>query len=107
MPVGGGAQDGDALLVQELRQGDGGLAAEGHHHTHGVLHFNDPHHILRGEGLKVQPVGGVIVGGDGLRVVVDDDHVIAQLFQGLDTVDGAVIKFNALADPNGAGPPGR
>ena len=102
--VGGGAQNGDALLVQELRQGDGGLAAEGHHHTHGVLHFNDPHHILRGEGLKVQPVGGVIVGGDGLRVVVDDDHVIAQLFQGLDTVDGAVIKFNALADPNGAGP---
>ena len=69
-----------------------------------MLHFNDPHHILRGEGLKVQPVGGVIVGGDGLRVVVDDDHVIAQLFQGLDTVDGAVIKFNALADPNGAGP---
>ena len=70
----------------------------------GLLDVDDVQHILGGQGLEVQPVAGVEVGGDGLRVVVDDDHVIAQLFQGLDTVDGAVIKFNALADPNGAGP---
>ena len=77
--VGGGAQDGDALLVQELGEGDGGLATEGHHHAHGLFHLDDPHHVLRGEGLEVQPVGGAVVGG-------------------------AVVKLDALADADGAGP---
>ena len=101
--LGAGAQDGDAAAVQELGQLDGGLAAEGHHHPHRLLHGDDVHDILRVQGLEVQPVGGVVVGGDGLRVVVDDDHVIAQLLQRPDAVDGGVVELNALADADGAG----
>ena len=101
--LGGGAQDGDAVAVQEFRQLDGRLAAEGHHHPHRLLHGDDVHDILRVQGLEVQPVGGVVVGGDGLRVVVDDDHVVAQLLQGPHAVDGGVVELDALADADGAG----
>ena len=61
------------------------------------------HDVLRAEGLEVQAVGGVVVRGDGLRVVVDDDHLIAQLLQRPDAVDGGVVELNALADADGAG----
>ncbi len=101
--LGGGAQDGDAVAVQELRQLDGRLAAEGHHHANRLLHCDDVHDVLRVQGLEVQPVGGVVVGGDRLRVVVDDDHVVAQLLQRPDAVDGGVVELDALADADGTG----
>ncbi len=101
--LGGGAQDGDALSVQELGELDGGLTAEGHHHPHGLFHLDNVHHVLGVQGLEVEAVGGVVVRGDGLRVVVDNDHVIAQLLEGPDAVDGGVVELDALADPDGAG----
>ena len=100
--LGAGAQDRDTVAVQELGELDGRLAAEGHHHTHGLLHLDDVHDILGEQGLEVQTVGGVIVRGDGLGVVVDDDYFIAQFLQGPDAVDGGVVKLNALADADGA-----
>ena len=101
--VGRGAQNVDAQAVQILGKLDCGLAAEGHHHADGLLHPENVAHILGAQGLKIQPVGGVIVGGDGLRVVVDNDHVIAQLPQGPDAVNAAVVKLDALTDADGAG----
>ena len=101
--VGRGTQDGDAVLVQIFGQRDGCLAAESDHDAHGLLDLDDPHDIFRGQRLKVQSVRRVIVGGNRFRVVVDDDHVIAQLLQSLDAVDGAVIELNALTDAVGAG----
>ena len=91
------------MAVQELGQLDGRLAAEGHHHAHGLLHLDDVHDILGEQRLKVQTVGGVIVRGDGLRVVVDDDHLVAQLLQRPDAVDGGVVELDALTDADGAG----
>ena len=101
--LGGGAQNGDALLVQELGELNGGLPAEGHHHPHGLFHLNNVHHVLGVQGLEIEAVGGVVVGRDGFRVVVDNHHVVAQLFQRPDAVDGGVIELNALADADGAG----
>ena len=101
--VGRGAQNVDAQVIQILGELDGGLTAEGHHHADGLLHPEDIAHILGAQRLKVQAVGGVIVGGDSLRVVVDDDHVIAQFPQGPHAVDAAVVKLDALADADGAG----
>ena len=37
------------------------------------------HNVLGGQRLKVELVGGVVVGGHGLRVAVDDDGLKAQL----------------------------
>ena len=101
--VGRGAQNVDAQVIQILGELDCGLTAEGHHHADGLFHPEDIAHILGAQRLKVQAVGGVIVGGDSLRVVVDDDHVIAQLPQGPHAVDAAVVKLDALADADGAG----
>ena len=101
--VGGGAQDGDVVGRQGLGELDGRLAAESHHHADGLLDVDDVQHVLGGQGLKVQPVAGVKVGGHGFRVVVDDDHLIPQLPQGHDTVDAGVVELNALADADGAG----
>ena len=87
----------------DLSQLDGRLSAEGHHHADGLLDPDDVHHVLRVQGLKIQAVGGVVVGGDGLRVVVDDDHVVAHFPKGPDGVDGAVVELDALADADRAG----
>ena len=101
--VGAGAQNGDSLAVQVLGELDGGLTAESYHHAHWLLHLENVHHILPAQRFKVEPVGGIVVGGDGLRVVVDDDHIIAHFLEGPDAVNTAVVKFNALADSDGAG----
>ena len=101
--VGGGAQNGNSLFGEKARQLDGRLAAEGHHHAHRLLHLDNIPDVFRAEGLEVEPVGGVIVGGDGLGVVVHDDHVVAHLPQGPDAVDRAVVELDALPDPDGAG----
>mgnify|MGYP007012691932 CR=1 FL=1 len=91
------------MLGQGLGQLDGRLAAESHHHADGLLDVDDVQHILGGQGLEVQPVAGVKVGGHGLRVVVDDDHLVPQLAQGHDAVDAGVVELDALADADGAG----
>ena len=79
------------------------MAAEGHHHAHRLLHGDDVHDVLREKRLEIQPVGSIIVRGHCLRVVVHNDHVIAQLLQRPHAVDGGVVELNALADPDGAG----
>ena len=91
------------MAVQELGELDGRLAAESHHHAHGLLHLDDVHDILGEQRLKVQAIGGVIVCGDGLGVVVDDDYFVAQLLQRPDAVDGGIVELDALTDADGAG----
>ena len=101
--LGAGTQDRDTVAVQELGELDGRLAAEGHHHAHGLLHLDDVHDILGEQRLKVQAIGGVIVRGDGLGVVVDDDYLVAQFLQRPDAVDGGIVELDALTDADGAG----
>ena len=90
------------MFVQELGQLDGRLPAEGHHHADGLFHVDDVHHVFGAKRLEVQPVGGVVVGGHGFGVVVDDDHVVAHFPQRPYAVNGAVIELDALADADGA-----
>ena len=91
------------MAVQEFGELDGRLAAEGHHDAYRLLHLDDVHHILREQRLEVQAVGGIVVSGNRFRVVVDNDHLIAQLLQRPDAVDGGVVKLDALPDADGAG----
>jgi hypothetical protein len=39
------------------------------------LDVADLQHVLDGQRLEVEPVGGVVVGGDRLRVAVDHDRL--------------------------------
>ena len=66
----------------------------------GVDHLE---HVLEGERLEVQPVGGVVVGGDRLGVAVDHHRLVAGVAQGEAGVHAGVVELDALADPVGPG----
>ena len=99
---GGSSQDLDAVLLQVGSQVQRGLAAELGDNAHGLLLLVDAQNVLQRQGLEVELVRGVVVGGDGGGVAVDDDGLEAQLLQSQRGVDGAVVELDALADPVGA-----
>ncbi len=72
---------GTPVAVQRLGEVDRRLPAELHDHAVRLLVLDDVEHVLDRQRLEVEPVGGVEVGGDGLRVVVDDDRLVARLPQ--------------------------
>ena len=86
------------MAVERLRECDGGLPAEGDHDADGLLDVDDLQHVLGRERLEIQPVGGVVVRGDGLGVVVDDDDVVAHGLERPHAVDGRIVKLDALPD---------
>ena len=86
-----------------LGQLDGGLAAELDHTGVGLFGGDDVVHALRVQRVEVEAVAGVKIGGDGLRVIVDEDGFAAVLFQRPDAVDRAVVELDALTDADGAG----
>ena len=58
----------------------------------------DAQYILKGQGLKIQLVRGVIVCGNRFRITVDNDRLKAQFFQRQRCVNTAVVKLNTLSD---------
>ena len=62
----------------------------------------DGEDVLKGEGLEVELVGGVVVGGDGFGVAVDHDGLVAHFAECECGVDAAVVEFDALSDAVGA-----
>ena len=97
------SNDVHAPVVEALRQIHRGLAAQGDNDPLRVLQMDDVHHVLCRQRLKVQLVRRGVVRGDGFGVVVDDNGLIAHLLNGVDGVNGGIVKFHALADANGAG----
>ena len=79
-----------------------GLAAELEYHPGGALLVVDVGHILHGERFEVEAVGGVVVGGHGLRVAVDHDRLVAAFAQGVRRLAATVVELDALADAVGA-----
>ena len=65
--------------------------------------MDDVHDVLTGERLEVELVSRGIVGGDGLRIVVDDDGLEAELPDRPHGMDRGVVKLDALPNANGAG----
>ena len=74
------------------------LAAELHDHALGLLDVDHLEHVLDGQRLEVEPVGGVVVGRDRLRVAVDHHRVAADLAHGHRGVHAAVVELDPLAD---------
>ena len=60
--------------------------------------------VLEGEGLEVQLVGDVEVGGYGLGIRVHHDGLVARFPQSQGGGDAAVVELNSLADAVGAAP---
>src|SRR5829696_6285060 len=100
--VGRGAEDSHSCLFQLVRQLQGTLAAELQDDPFGLLALYDLEHVFCGERLEVQACRGVVVGGDGLRVGVDHDRIVAALRESVTGVDAGVVELDALADAVGA-----
>ena len=94
--VGACAEDVDAVLAHELRELYSGLTAESDDDAEGLLGLDNIHHVLVRQRLKIESVGGVEVGRDSLRVVVDDDDVISGLLERPDAVHRRVVELDAL-----------
>ena len=78
-----GADDLDARVGEALREAERRLAAELAHDAGDrageLLGVDDLEDVLERERLEVEPVGGVVVGADRLRVAVDHDRLVAGL----------------------------
>ena len=96
-----GAQDGHPGGFQPGGQVERGLPAQLQDDAQGFFALDHVEDVFEGHGLKIQAVGGVVIGRDGLRVAVDHDDLVTQFAQGKGRLAGAVIKFDALADAVG------
>jgi hypothetical protein len=104
--VGRGAEDRDAGLFQRVGELQRRLAAELDDHAEQravlLLLAQDLEHVLVGQRLEIEPVGGVVVGRHGLRVAVDHDRLVARVLEREGGVAAAIVELDALADPVGA-----
>ena len=64
----------------------------------GLLGAQDLQHVLGGQRLEIEPVGGVVVGRHGLRVAVDHDRFEAGVAQREGGMAAAIVELDALAD---------
>ncbi len=63
-----------------------------------LLPVDDFQHVFEGQRLEIQPVRGVVVGGNGFRVAVDHDGLETLFAQGQRRVHAAVVELDALPD---------
>ena len=101
--VGLGAEDMFSPGIEVFCQLNGSLSAKGHYHAIGFFRVEDIADILRCKGFKIEAVGGVEVGGNGFRVVIDQHHFVAGFLQRPYAVNRGIVKLNALTDADGAG----
>ena len=98
-----GAKDRDTFGLQRIGQFQRCLTAELHDHamqrTVFLLDAQDLQHMFKGQRLEVEPVRGVVIGGDCLGVAVDHDRLIARFCQRETGVAAAIVKLDPLADP--------
>ena len=96
--VGRGADDWYAFGFETQSKLERRLAAVLHDHADRLFLVHDLQHVFERDGLEVQAVGGVVVGGHGLRVAVDHDGFIAVFAHGKRGMHAAVVELDALTD---------
>ena len=94
----GCTEDTDSHIGEISCKLDSGLTAELYHNAVGLLGLDDGLNVLFCEGVEVQTVACIKVGGNGLGVVVADNSLVAQLLQRPYAVYGAVVELDALPD---------
>ena len=96
------ADNGHAGRAQTLRQVQRRLPAELHDHADLRARLRlvvvDRQHVFKHQRLEVEPVAGVVVGRDGLRIAVDHDGFVAVILQRERRMAAAVIELDSLPD---------
>ena len=107
--LGGGADHGDAELLQHAhaaqrqRAIERGLAAHGGKQRVRPLLLDDPGDDLRRDRLDIGRVGDLGVGHDGRRVGVDQHDPVALLSEGLAGLGPGIVELAGLPDDDRAG----
>ena len=102
--VGARADDGHTRRFKPQCQLQGRLSAVLHNHPQGLFALDNLQHIFQRQGLKVEPITRVVIGGNRLGIAVDHDGLIAIFSERHGRVHAAVIKLNALANSVGTPP---
>ena len=97
--LGAGADDRHTRGLERLGQLERRLSAVLHDHADRLFDLDNLEHVFEGQRLEVEPVGGVVVGRDGLGVAVDHDGLVARFTQGHRSMHAAVVELDTLADP--------
>ena len=92
-------EDPVARVLERAGELERRLAAELDDDAVRPLAVADLEHLLGPQRLEVEPVGGVVVGRDGLRVAVHHHRLVAERAERLRRVDAAVVELDALPDP--------
>ena len=58
-----------------------------------TLHFDDVHDTLKGQFVEIQTVAHVIVGGNGLRVIVHHHAAVALLADSAECLHAAPVEL--------------
>ena len=95
---GRGAQDGHTGLLEAFGQVEGRLPAQLQDDPGGLLAVDHVEDVLEGHRFEVQPVGGVVIGGDGFGIAIEHDDLVPALRQGKGSLTAAVVELDALAD---------
>ena len=90
-------------LHQGFCQLDGCLPAKLHHSSIRLLNIHNTLHVLRCQRFKIQLVRNVKIRADRLRIVVDNNGLIALPGKCPGAVYAAEIEFDSLADTDRAG----
>ena len=96
-----GAEDGDPVAGEWLRQVDRGLPPELDDHPAGPLGLDDGEDRLLVERLEVEAGAAVEVGAHRLGIAVDHDRGHTLATQRLRGLDAAVVELDALPDADG------
>ena len=98
-----GTKDRHAHLHEGFGQLDRGLSAELYYCAVRLFNVDDAFHILRGQRLKIQLICDIEVGTYGLRVVVNNNGLIAFPGECPGAVYGTEVELDTLADTDRAG----
>ena len=96
-------EDRNSHLHQRLGQLDGCLTTKLHNRSVRFFDVDDTLYIFRRQRLEVKFVRNVKIRADRLRVIVDNDRLVAFFLKGPGTVYGAEVKLDPLTDPDRAG----
>ena len=96
--VGGGAEHLHPGAVELEREVVGHLPPHAHHHAQRALALPDVEHRLEADLVEEQLVAHVVVGADGLGVVVQKDGLVAHLLQRAHGVDAAPVELHRAPD---------
>ena len=67
-------------------------------HTLRAFALDHVQHVLQRQRLEIEPVGGVVIGRDRLRVAVEHDGLEAHIGQGKSGLTATIVELDALAD---------